>query len=94
MYSERLPYSNLVIMATFLPPGKIAIHFFVKKKTLLIQSPINTANFLGPLVTVLMVFYCMTEKRTQYNEYLCNTITAKAHIVSLIVLLGATTECD
>ena len=36
----------------------------------------------------------MTEKRSQYIEYLCNTITAKAHIASLFVLIGVTTECD
>ena len=51
-------------------------------------------NFFGPLVTVLMVFYSMTEKHSQYIEYLCNTIRAKAHIASLFVLIGVTTECD
>ena len=36
----------------------------------------------------------MTEKYAQYIAYLCNTITAKANIASLFVLIGATTECD
>ena len=36
----------------------------------------------------------MTEKLAQYIAYLCNTITVKAHIASLLVLIGATTECD
>ena len=47
---------------------------------------------MGPLVTTLMVFHCMTEKCAQCIEYLCNTITAKTHIASLFVLKGATTD--
>ena len=72
----------------FLPPSKMAIHFLVKK-TLLIWS-----ICFGPLVTILMVFHCMTEKCAQNIEYLCNTITVKAHIASLFALIGATIECD
>ena len=37
----------------FLAPGKTTLHFFVRKP-LLIRSLVNTANFFGPLVTVLM----------------------------------------
>lgn len=44
----------------FWPPGKTAIHFPVKKKPSLIRSPVNKANFFGPLVTVLTGFHCIT----------------------------------
>ena len=40
-------------------PGKTAIHFLVKKP-LLIRSPVNKANFFGPLMTVLTGFHCIT----------------------------------
>ena len=48
MYSESLPYSNLIIMATFFAARQNGHTFSCKKKTLLIQSPINTAKFFWP----------------------------------------------
>ena len=48
----------LVSTATvFWTPGNTALHFLVKKTSL--RSPVNTANFSGPLVTVLMGFHCI-----------------------------------
>ena len=37
----------------FWPPDKTGIHFIINKKLSLMRSPVNTANFFGPLVTVL-----------------------------------------
>ena len=53
-------YGHLVITATFLLPGKTAI--LVKKKPSLIRSPVNMANFFGPLVTVLTGLHCTAKE--------------------------------
>ena len=45
----------------FWPPGKTAINFLVQKKPSLLRSPIKTANFFGPLVTVLTGLHCKFE---------------------------------
>ena len=48
IYSGTPPYGHLT---------KTAIHFLVKKPSL-IWPPVNTANFFGPMVAVLMGFHC------------------------------------
>ena len=58
LYNESPPYGHLsdtvtlLLQPLFLPPGKIAIHFLVKKNL------VNTAKFFGPLVTVSTGFPC------------------------------------
>ena len=48
IYSETLPYGHLSNAVTSLwPPGKMAIHFLVKKPSL-IWSPVSTAKFFLP----------------------------------------------
>ena len=64
-YSETPPYGHLgntspryyghVCLATW----QNGHTFSCKKKTSLIRSSVNTANFFGPSVTVLTGFHCM-----------------------------------
>ena len=41
-------YGHFIIWPLFRPPGKTAVHFLVKKPSLM-QSPVNTANFFWPI---------------------------------------------
>ena len=62
-YSGTPPYGHLGNMVTSLlrPLFLVALqndHTFSCKKTSLIRSPVNMANFFPPLVTVLTGFHC------------------------------------
>ena len=48
-------------MATlFWPPSKMAIHFLVKKPSLILSPRSYGQSFFGPLVTILTGFHCIT----------------------------------
>ena len=66
-YNGTRPYSHLgntitsLLQPLFLAGGKNGHKFSCTKKTSLLRSPIKTANFFGPLVTVLTGLHCKFE---------------------------------
>ena len=80
----------------FWPPGWTTIHFLVgkskkQKKTSLIWSPVNTANFFGPLVTVLTGFHCI--KNTSGKKRPFRICARYARVVDMLEIEGVSSVC-
>ena len=64
-------YGHFVIWPPFWPPGKTAIHFLVKKPSL-IRSPINTANLFWPIsdhINAVPLYFQINQQSNHFFFY-------------------------